>query len=350
MICAEPNLPTQMPNHFPLARTPERRDVTAATFREEIIPANEPVILRGLMADWPLVQQAQTSPEAACDCLMQHYRGRTVPLLIGNPAARRHIFYEEGMSGLNFERRPVSMVDSLRLLLQHVGNAEAPAIYMEAMPLPECLPGFSDAHAMPLLDATVIPRIWIGNAVKVQTHFDLSRNLACVAAGKRRFTLFPPDQLPNLYPGPIDFTPGGTPLSMVPLDDPDFERFPRFRQALETAQVAELAPGDALYIPYAWWHHVQSMEGFNILINYWWNEQKAPAQPYDSLLHAVLAFRDLPADERKFWQGMFEYFVFETEGQALGHLAPQQRGHMGPPSPQRDAAIKAILAQAFSRP
>ena len=339
-----------MPNDFSLARTPERRDVTAAIFREEIIPANAPVILRGLIADWPLVQEARTSPEAACDHLMQYYQGRVVPLLIGNPAAKRHIFYEKGMTGLNFERRPASLVDSLRLLLAHASNAEAPAIYMEAMPLPECLPNFIDGHAMPLLDATVVPRIWIGNAVKVQTHFDLSRNLACVAAGKRRFTLFPPDQLPNLYPGPIDFTPGGTPLSVVPLDEPDFERFPRFRQALEAAQVAELEPGDALYIPYAWWHHVQSLEGFNILINYWWNEQKAPTSPYDSLLHAVLAFRDLPADERSFWQGMFEYFVFETEGQALGHLEPRQRGHMGPASPQQAAAIKAILAQAFGRP
>jgi hypothetical protein len=201
-----------------------------------------------------------------------------------------------------------------------------------------------------LLDATDIPRIWIGNAVKVQTHYDLSRNLACVAAGKRRFTLFPPEQLANLYIGPVDFTPGGTPVSMVPLDEPDFDRFPRFRQALDAAQVAELEPGDALYLPYAWWHHVESLEGFNILINYWWNEQQAPAQPYDSLLHAVLAFRDLPADERKFWQGMFEYFVFETEGPSLTHLAPQHRGHLGPASPQKAAAIKAILGQAFSRP
>lgn len=338
-----------LPAHS-LAKTIERRDVDATVFQQEILPANRPVIFRGLIDSWPAVQQGKKSPQDACEYLLQFYRGKAVPLLIGDPASKRHIFYEDGMTGLNFERRPASLADSLRLLLNHVDNADAPAIYMEALPLPDCLPHFTDAHALALLGGAVIPNIWIGNAVKVQTHFDLARNMACVVAGKRRFTLFPPEQLPNLYIGPLDFTPGGTPLSMVPLDNPDFDRFPRFRQALESAQVADLEAGDALYIPYAWWHHVQSLEGFNVLVNYWWNEGQPPAQPYDALLHAVLAFRELPADQRTFWQGMFEYFVFETNGQSLGHLAPQHRGHLGPASPQRAAAIRSVLAQAFNRP
>ncbi|HEY4079774.1 MAG TPA: cupin-like domain-containing protein [Burkholderiaceae bacterium] len=339
-----------MPQPSIANKTLERRDVTAAIFKEEILPANRPVILRGLVDHWPVVQHGKRSPQATCDYLLQHYRGTPVPLLIGDPASKRHIFYQDTMAGLNFERRPASLADSLRLLLAHVNNPDAPAIYLESMPLPACLPGFAEAHAMPLLANDIVPRIWLGNAVKVQTHFDLSRNLACCVAGKRRFTLFPPEQLPNLYIGPIDFTPGGTPLSMVPLDNPDLERFPKFQRALEAAEVADLEVGDALYLPYAWWHHVQSMEGFNILINYWWNEtERPPAAPYDSLLHAVLAFRDLPADERKFWQGMFEYFVFETGGPSLAHLAPEHRGHMGPASGERAAAIKGILGRAFGR-
>ncbi len=328
-------------------KTAERRGVDAAIFRDEIIPANRPVILRGLIDSWPAVQAGKASPKDACEYLLQFYRGAAVPLLIGDPASKRHIFYEDAMAGLNFERRPAPFIDGLRLLLQQVDNADAPAIFMESLPLPNCLPGFTDQHRMPLVDSATIPNIWIGNAVKVQTHFDLMRNIACVVAGKRRFTLFPPEQLPNLYIGPLDFTPAGTPLSMVPLDEPDFERFPRFRQALEAAEVAELEAGDALYLPYAWWHHVQSLQGFNILVNYWWNDPVHATRPYDALLHAVLAFRDLPEDQRKVWQGMFEYFVFETSGQALGHLAPQHRGHMGPASAQQTAAIKSVLGQAF---
>ncbi|KQW41132.1 MULTISPECIES: cupin-like domain-containing protein [unclassified Roseateles] len=338
-----------LPEHS-FARTIERRGVTAAVFKNEIVPANRPVILRGLIEDWPVVRQGQASQQAACEYLLQFYRGKTMPLVLGDPASQRHLFYRPDMARLNFVRRPESLLDCLRLLLSQVDNAQAPAIYIDAQPLPDCLPGFTDAHTIPMLDANVVPNIWIGNAVKVQTHFDLKSNIACIVAGSRRFTLFPPDQLPNLYPGPIDFAPGGTPVSMVPLDNPDFDRFPKFRHAMAVAEVAELEAGDALYLPYAWWHHVQSMAGFNVLVNYWWNDVQPATPLYDSLLHAVLAFRDLPADQRRFWQGMFEYFVFETSGEALGHLAREHRGQMGPASPERAAAIKAILAEAFTKP
>jgi len=335
---------------FEFAKTAERRGVTAEIFREEILPANKPVILRGLIDSWPAVQQSKRSPKHACEHLLEFYRGTAVPLLIGDPAAKRHIFYEDSMQGLNFERRPAPFVDGLRLLMQHLDNASAPAIYMEALPLPDCLPGFHEAHALPLLDSQTIPNIWIGNAVKVQTHFDLVRNIACVVAGKGRFTLFPPEQLPNLYIGPLDFTPAGTPLSMVSLDEPDFERFPRFREALAAAEVAELEAGDALYIPYAWWHQVRSLESFNILVNYWWNDNPPATRLYDALLHAVLAFRDMPEDQRAVWKGMMDYFVFETSGKAMEHLAPPHRGLMGPASAQQAATIKSVLAQALSRP
>lgn len=337
-----------LPSHD-LAKVPERRDVDARVFQEEILPANRPVVLRGLVRDWPVVQHGLASAQGACEYLMRFYEGRVVPLLLGDPTARRHLFYQDMMAGLNFERRPATIFDGMRLLLSQLGNVDAPAIYMESLPVADCLPGFTGEQPMPLLGDAVSPNIWIGNAVKVQTHFDLMRNLACVVAGKRRFTLFPPEQLPNLYVGPIDFTPAGTPLSMVRLDDPDLARYPRFPQALAAAQVADLAPGDALYLPYGWWHHVESLDTFNILVNYWWNEKPPLVHNYDALLHAVLAFRDLPADQREVWRGLFDHFVFQTDGEALGHLAPEHRGHMGPLSPEKVAAIKAILAQSFSR-
>ena len=81
-----------------------------------------------------------------------------------------------------------------------------------------------------------MPRVWFGNRVTVQTHYDISSNIACVVAGRRRFTLFPPEQLVNLYVGPLEFTLAGQPISMVKLEQPDFERYPRFRQALAAAQ------------------------------------------------------------------------------------------------------------------
>ena len=202
---------------------------------------------------------------------------------------------------------------------------------------------------MPLLDELVEPRMWIGNAVKVNTHFDLAHNIACVVGGRRRFTLFPPEQLPNLYVGPIEFTISGPPISMVALSNPDFGRFPRFTAALAASQRAELEPGDALYIPYGWWHHVEALTPFNVLANYWWNEARQAGSPFDSMLHAILAVRDLPPEQRAVWRTMFEHYVFQSGDESMAHLPREQRGMLGPPSPEREKAIRAILTRAFSR-
>ncbi len=75
---------------------------------------------------------------------------------------------------------------------------------------------------------------------------------------------------------------------MVDFADPDFARHPRFREAHgRTRRSAELEPGDLLFYPALWWHHVEALDAFNILVNYWWND--APAfldTPQTTLLHA----------------------------------------------------------------
>jgi hypothetical protein len=200
---------------------------------------------------------------------------------------------------------------------------------------------------MPLLDARVEPRIWIGNAVKINTHFDLAYNIACVIGGRRRFTLFPPGQIENLYIAPLDFTPSGAPVSLVQFTNPDLARFPRFAEAMRHAQQAELEPGDALYIPFGWWHHVESLTPFNVLMNYWWNDAPDFGAPHGALLHALLTIRDLPADQRGVWEAVFRQLIFTEPERALGHLLPEQRGVLAPPSAERTRKIRQKLAREF---
>ena len=69
------------------------------------------------------------------------------------------------------------------------------ALYVGAVPTPGQHAGFTRENALPLMEPAIVPRVWIGNRVTVQTHYDVSYNLACVVAGRRRFTLFPPEQL-----------------------------------------------------------------------------------------------------------------------------------------------------------
>jgi len=336
-----------------MSNTPEQmaewRDVDVTTFRDKIVPSGQPAVLRGVVRDWPAVQRGGASPRAMCTYLLGLRQGAPVPLLTAEPAVKGRFFFRDDLQGLNFQRQPAPLSTALRLLLTHLDDTEPPAIFVESAPLPECLPDFAAAHRLDLLDARTVPRIWIGNAVKVQTHFDLWSNLACVVAGRRRFTLFPPEQLPNLYPGPMDVTLAGVPVSMVPLDNPDLQRYPRIRDALATARVAELDPGDALFIPYGWWHHVQSLASFNVLVNYWWANATPLSSPLDALLHSLLALRELPVTERAVWRNLFDYYVFQTSGDPFAHLPPTMHGLMGARSPEQLREIKAILADALRR-
>jgi hypothetical protein len=326
-----------------------RSGVDLKTFREEILPANQPVVLAGLVKDWPAVQAGLQSARALGDYLRAFDQGRPVAVLEGPPSIRGHFFYRDDMRGMNFERRPSTISSTIERLLAQLDDPAPPALYIESTPTREHLPAFDAANAQPLLPAAVPPRIWVGNTLTVQTHFDLSSNIACVVGGRRRFTLFPPEQVVNLYVGPIEFTISGPPISMVSLDAPDLQRFPRFTEALRHARSAELGPGDAIFIPYGWWHQVRALSPFNVLVNYWWNEARPAGSPFDCLLHAVLALRDLPPAQREVWRTLFEHYVFTAPDEALSHLPREQRGLLGPPSPERANAVRAILARAFNK-
>jgi hypothetical protein len=186
--------------------------------------------------------------------------------------------------------------------------------------------------------------MWICNRAEVATHNDELENIACVVAGRRRFTLFPPEAIGDLYMGPFELTPGGTPISMVHVSEPDHERFPRFSSALAQAQVAELSPGDVLYIPYQWYHHVAALEPVNILVNYWWDAARQDlGSPWDALLHGVVALRELPRDQRRAWKAMFDHYVFEFNGPAGEHLPSDIRGVLDSATPARIEELKRHL-------
>ncbi|KRA66132.1 hypothetical protein ASD79_02295 [Caulobacter sp. Root655] len=335
----------------PLPRTPEYRDVDPARFRAEILPAGQPAILKGLVTDWPAVAAGRRSDEALVAYLGGLDTGAPVTVLSGGAEIDGRFFYSDDLGGLNFQRDEMPLARVLGALLELRPVARPPAIAVQSTPTTGQLPGFAEANRLALVDPKVGPRIWIGNAITTATHFDMSHNIACAVAGRRRFTLFPPDQLKNLYLGPFDFTPAGPPVSMVDLARPDLDRYPNFPSALAAAQVAELEPGDAIYIPYCWFHNVESLDPFTVLINYWWNE--APAllsPPLVALVHALASVRGLPPGEREVWRGMFDHFVFQTNGDPMAHIPPDKRGSLGEMTPERLASLRAVLLQAFSSP
>jgi hypothetical protein len=297
--------------------------------------------LRGFAADWPAVALAKTSDAALIAHFKAHESGAPIEWLSGPPAIEGRFFYNDDMTGLNFTRRSGTLTQAL----DQIVAADGSAIHLQSTPTEGVLPGFASRNRISFLPASVPARIWIGNAITVQTHFDLSQNIACVVAGRRRFTLFPPDQLANLYMGPIERTLAGTPVSLVQLTPDVEERFPRFREAMAHAFTGELDPGDAIFIPYFWWHHVQSLAPFNVLVNYWWNEFGVLGSPMDTFLHAILTLRDLPSAQKATWKLVFDEFVFSGYPASTEHIPAHIRGGLG----ALDAATRAMLWNALAQ-
>jgi hypothetical protein len=337
----------------PLPAIAEWHDVTRDVFDNEILPRNEPVILRGLVADWPAVARARESSLAIAQYLAEFDNGTPVDALLLKPEEEGRIFYDATMEGFNYLRtlQPVSRV--LEQALRYAQFQRAPAVAVQSALITRCLPGFKKDNVLPMLDAGVEPRLWFGTAIITPAHFDESHNIACCVAGRRRFTLFPIEQIANLYIGPLDHAPTGTPISLVDFAKPDFERFPRFREALAHARTAELEPGDAIYMPPLWWHHVQSLERFNMLVNYWWMRadpgHATPPSALDGLLHAVATLRGLPPAQREAWRALFEHYVFDAARDVAGHIPPERRSLLGGLSAEQHAQLRALLVQRLSR-
>jgi len=309
----------------------------------------EPVVFRGLCAHWPLVGAAEDA-KAAGQYLLSHYEGAPVTAFISEPDADGRIFYNEDVSGLNFRQVKTRLDDVLAKIRQASEQSPGPTVYMGSMALNHCLPGLKADNSLPAQDLKSSVRIWIGNRSKVAAHYDVMDNIACVCAGVRRFTLFPPDQLANLYLGPIDLTPAGQQISLVDPDDPDFKRFPRYADALEHSQWVELQPGDAVYIPAMWWHQVNALSAFNILINHWWRDTpEHMGAPGDVLLHALLNLRELPRRQRDAWRCLFNHYIFDPPEDALHHIPEKSRGILGEGDDSNIRQWRMMLRNSLNR-
>jgi hypothetical protein len=319
---------------------------------DELLARNEPAVLRGLVADWGITRAGLKSDRAAMDYMRSFYNGRPVNASVGAPEIRGRLFYHEDFTKLNFSVERVQIDTFLGRIESHLQDQQPPTMYIGSTVVDSVLPGFRRENDLGFaahgIDAP--PAIWIGNRTIASCHYDAPNNIACCVVGKRRFTLFPPEQIFNLYPGPLEPTPGGQAISLVDFANPDFESHPRFRAALEYAQVAEVGPGDAVFIPSMWWHHVQGLSDFNTLVNYWWSRSPAYIPtPMHALYHAIWTLRDRPEHEKLAWKQVFDYYVFGAPELAGEHLPDAARGMLGPITDDQARFIRAMLINKLNR-
>ena len=317
-------------------------NASEADLTSELLSSSRPVVLRGLVKHWPLVKAASVSSEHATDYLKQFSAQQKIRAFLADAKHKGRFFYNDDLTGFNFTPKTTTLENVLNDLVAYQTQLNPPGLYMGSTLIDHILPGFRNENDLAPLSNKPLISLWVGNQSRIAAHYDVTDNVACVAAGRRRFTLFPPEQLDNLYIGPLDFTPAGQPASLVDFHQADLLKYPRFAMAVKHAQVAELEAGDAIFIPSMWWHHVEGLTPFNILVNYWWRQvENYLGAPMDALNHAFLSIKDLPQAQKDVWRDIFEHYIFSAEEHE--HIPEDKRGILSPISEPVARKLRASL-------
>lgn len=318
---------------------------SAERFLNDIVPAGEPVVMRGLVSEWPWVS---LGPKSLLKSVAEASLEKPVQTFSAHDRTNGRYFYDETLRGLNFERDSIT----LRSLTDRLGKGVDGHIYAGGVNIAEHLPSFLKDHPVPFLPDSVerLTSLWIGNRGRVPAHWDLPNNIAALVHGERTFTLFPPEQIENLYIGPLDFTLAGQPCSLVDIENPDFDKFPKAASALEAAYRVTLEPGDVIFIPSLWLHAVQNDGPIGVLVNVWWREAPAWAfTPKFTLYHALLSLRDLPLAERQRWRTLFDHYVFNANEETVEHIPEEARGVLSDLDPEMAEQLRSYLGRHLSR-
>jgi ribosomal protein L16 Arg81 hydroxylase len=93
---------------------------------------------------------------------------------------------------------------------------------------------------------------WFGPAGTITpVHHDLTNNFMAQVRGRKRVRMINASQLPLLYNHIHCY-------SQVDLNNIDYDRYPLFKEA--SIMDVTLSPGEVLFIPIGWWHHVTALD------------------------------------------------------------------------------------------
>ncbi|SEU24980.1 Cupin-like domain-containing protein [Myxococcus fulvus] len=233
------------PGPAPLA-VERRRGLVAQDFFERYYARNQPVVIEGLLDDWPA--RTRWTPE----WLAEHFGDEPVEVMAGRDAEADPDFHAERL------RRTWL----LRELVTHVrGTRGSDDVYLVArnslLLRPAFRPLLGDlrppaGYIHPDLSAPDSVHLWFGPAGTVSNlHHDHLNVLFCQVLGRKRFWLLPPCETPRLY------NDRGL-YSAVDIRAPDLTRYPGFARA--TLHSCVVGPGDTLLIPVGWWHAVEALD------------------------------------------------------------------------------------------
>ncbi len=234
-----------------------------AEFERRFLATETPVVISGAMTDWPALQ-LWTS-----EYLKARAGERTIPVSVAHAGVH---LYEPKAQILDYST--MKLAEYVDLIT--ASRASEGRLYACAVPIRQVLPElWEDLRFPPYFESAECSatNLWYGPADNVSPlHYDELHNFLTQVRGRKKVVLYPPHELQNLYPYPAHYA--ALHVSQVNVRAPDHQRFPAFRRAV--SGVAELGPGDMLFLPMFWWHSVVGLEE-NISVNYWW---KPPTRSY----------------------------------------------------------------------
>ncbi|KAL5107883.1 Bifunctional peptidase and arginyl-hydroxylase JMJD5 [Taenia crassiceps] len=212
-----------------------------------ILTAGIPVIITGAMSHWPACNE--TSDHYWSPAYWSKMAGyRTVPIEVGS--AYTDESWGQRLVTVNqffatFILNP-DKCQPLGYLAQHQILLQIPELAND-VDIPEyCYTGVTDTKS---LETMVDSNIWVGPANTVSPlHHDSDRaNLLCQLIGKKYVKLYNADQTEFIYPHVEASMLSNTSQIDVASRQPDFDKFPKFRQARGFHGV--LGPSEMLFIP-----------------------------------------------------------------------------------------------------
>ena len=169
-------------------------------FERDIVAKGEPAVFRGLVADWPVVRpRAGPDLRSLAQLLREAATNEPFEAWFGPPEIEGRFGYNEDFSGFNSRATAGDGRSAARPVAAPVRARQRPySMYASGIPIRKYLPRLVPTIPVPMLEhrtRETLISLWLGNRTRTAAHWDLPQNLACVVAGRRRFTLFPTDQL-----------------------------------------------------------------------------------------------------------------------------------------------------------
>eukprot|EP00039_Didymoeca_costata_P021697 m.345220 g.345220 ORF g.345220 m.345220 type:complete len:443 (-) comp25924_c0_seq1:22-1350(-) len=267
-------------------KVPRGLKLRTGEFEKNYFDKGIPVIITEIASRWVALTAWPTLERFATDV-----GERTVPIELGiHDGGKRGDLdaWKETTCTLK-EFCDVHLASSLKTDVQLTNADATESSIWEACRALQPLPVYMAQHELfrqfPELDADIRPyprycrvqgrqvervNVWMGTKGTVTPcHTDSYENILVQVAGWKVVRLYPSDQ-ENMYPGRQGDSKESSQeqenISRVDVEDPDLKTFPLF--PVEKVQIALLGPGDALYIPQGWWHHVRSLST-SISVNFW---------------------------------------------------------------------------------